>query len=781
MGVLQKIVFKDGKAFLRIAKINIPIAEAIKLSPALDGVSVSSYDAALIGNEQVIRKLKIGDIVYDANIAAPLEPNDDETTEESEGEEKLQIEEIPGTLIKERGRYYFEISNNNRKFIDWRNYPLEFETMINSYVDAEIINHETVSKIITETRTFTDIYAFAPYNFVPLNNEPVKAQELVPHDSYKDGCFSGYIDLALTTKTPLFIRGEGENLLMLEGKPILPGSSIRGMIRTLVEIVSFGKFRTNEKKEKIFYRLVGDTSRLGSSYRNKFSSDQQPYEINKIKAGLLQKKGKKYVIVPSKSEQSTQFYRVDMNIIDIPGYTADIDKYQYEIAGRQFTQFTFCEIYFMPVPSSTQIRHRFPLKYPLVTNVSLTPIVGYSRGFLIVTGALGRKKHMQWIINEPANRNNEIEISEEVVADYVSDKNRESKANIFEKLNTNPFVPCFYLSEIINGNEKIVNIGHTGLFRIPYEKYFQNHIPKEVSDSNKILDFADSIFGNTDNSSKVYFEDACSNINDYLLEAPKQLKILSSPKLSTFQHYLEQLPKGKDTPAKQLKHWNDDKINIRGYKLYWHRNTHISETPKYQWIEEAGKPIGDSHPKPAIRPLRPDVEFSSRIRFDNLTKEELGALLFSLDLPEGCCHKLGMGKPLGLGSIEIKPTLTIIKRKDRYSKLISDHDGEWYSGKDTSSKSDEYKKEELNDYKAAFAQYIGDKALYQKFNETEAIDKLWASARLKELKTILTFKQEGFATNDAWLKATRYMEIDPKPNEYKDRPVLPKPTEVVQK
>lgn len=75
-----------------------------------------------------------------------------------------------------------------------------------------------------------------------------------------------------------------------------------------------------------------------------------------------------------------------------------------------------------------------------------------------------------------------------------------------------------------------------------------------------------------------------------------------------------------------------------------------------------------------IKPIKRNIKFKSRIRFENLTKEELGALLFVLDLPENHYHKIGMGKPLGLGSIEIKPSLFIVDRKrDIHHYLIMIH------------------------------------------------------------------------------------------------------------
>ena len=75
--------------------------------------------------------------------------------------------------------------------------------------------------------------------------------------------------------------------------------------------------------------------------------------------------------------------------------------------------------------------------------------------------------------------------------------------------------------------------------------------------------------------------------------------------------------------------------------------------------------------KTKIRPVKPNTEFKFRIRYENLSGNELGALLFALKMPEGCAHKIGMGKPYGLGSVKITPELYISKRNKRYLTLFS--------------------------------------------------------------------------------------------------------------
>lgn len=70
-----------------------------------------------------------------------------------------------------------------------------------------------------------------------------------------------------------------------------------------------------------------------------------------------------------------------------------------------------------------------------------------------------------------------------------------------------------------------------------------------------------------------------------------------------------------------------------------------------------------------IKPLRREREFFFHIDFDNLTPFELGMLCYALRPTEDFRHKLGMGKPLGLGTVRIDPLgIFYIDRHRRYGK-----------------------------------------------------------------------------------------------------------------
>jgi hypothetical protein len=79
----------------------------------------------------------------------------------------------------------------------------------------------------------------------------------------------------------------------------------------------------------------------------------------------------------------------------------------------------------------------------------------------------------------------------------------------------------------------------------------------------------------------------------------------------------------------------------------------------------------------SVQPLSRGRTFRFHIDFENLTKKELGLLLFALRPGDAFAHKLGMGKPHGLGSVQITPTsLSVWLPEFRYSE--PDGEAGWY-------------------------------------------------------------------------------------------------------
>ena len=130
---------------------------------------------------------------------------------------------------------------------------------------------------------------------------------------------------------------------------------------------------------------------------------------------------------------------------------------------------------------------------------------------------------------------------------------------------------------------------------------------------------------------------------------------------------------------KNLNHYDSnlssDKTVIRGHKLYWHQGLDTDQDSMFEQIKEHApiSPKDTQHTR--FKPLKPGVQFSFRVHFENLSDRELGALYWTLH-PQGeqgrrYCHHLGMGKPLGMGAVELYARLHIINRTLRYKTLFS--------------------------------------------------------------------------------------------------------------
>ncbi len=547
--------------------------------------------------------------------------------------------------------------------------------------------------------------AKSPYNFVPLNDKVVYPDEqVVSFDKYHSERNTGYINLEIETKTPIFIRGNNENFLLINGKPIIPGSSLRGLIRNMVGILSYSKAEfINDSR--FFFRSFADSAiRLRTEYNQEITEHTN--------AGILyQKKDRNYVLVPS---------TIIGSIFDI----SLVNDCIFDSATNIW------KLYSGSMPGgATAKRNNYEIKGRKIDGPGATVI--------------------KW--------------DDDLIREYNDDITRKG-FNVLKELKKSKYktdgIPVFYQAD---SNGKISSFGNTKNYRLPYHETVKDHLhdchhQKEFFDEQiEKLDFVNLIFGKTNDNKKdertiatrVYFEDAICNSPQY--DDICILKILASPKPTSFQLYLEQ-PNGVNTAKNQLKHWNDTDAPIRGFKQYWHKNDALG----YIEIRGTTKP-SSSHPDP-VKPMGINNTFVGNIRFENLTDKELGALLYALDLPENCCHKIGVGKPLGLGSIRITPKLILDDRSKRYLEPF-DANGNWNLPQ----------KHNLPDFKKSFSEYIFLK-VGGKQND------LWNIERLKQLKAMLEY-DENLMKSPEWLEKTRYMVIRPN-NEFKNRDVLDNPINI---
>ena len=127
-------------------------------------------------------------------------------------------------------------------------------------------------------------------------------------------------------------------------------------------------------------------------------------------------------------------------------------------------------------------------------------------------------------------------------------------------------------------------------------------------------------------------------------------------------------------------------------------------------------------------------------------------VLWTLTLPDEHCHHIGMGKPLGLGSVQIDSILMLIDRKKRYRSLF-DNDC-WDQAQTPSGDIEQYKRE--------FEDYV----CQQLTSQGTAVATFKDIPRIKSLLTLLKYPGPS--------RSTGYMNLQT----FGDRRVLPPPEQV---
>lgn len=145
------------------------------------------------------------------------------------------------------------------------------------------------------------------------------------------------------------------------------------------------------------------------------------------------------------------------------------------------------------------------------------------------------------------------------------------------------------------------------------------------------------------------------------------LSILSTPKPTTTQFYLLD---GKRRPSGDVD-YDIPGAQLRGRKVYRHHGQEPSRHEEGYEYERAGG-IKDDQNRTVRGVLEPGTAFQFTIDFENLAPEELGALLWTLELERGMHHRLGYAKPLGFGSVIITVgAVEVLNLRERFSSLKS--------------------------------------------------------------------------------------------------------------
>ena len=500
-------------------------------------------------------------------------------------------------------------------------------------------------------------YIRAPYNFVPLNKHiffPEWAQQISHDIPFSDG-ESGIIDITVKAESPIFIRNASQdkddnNFSYISGQGetkqyFIPGTSLKGMIRSVLEIMSYGKMQFVDNRKYTWRELSTP------EYSNRFTKNFESEPL--VKAGFIKIIDGEWQLFPCK------YARIEQCHLDSEIGVSKIrakEKYDYWIKTKNkklINNFTISEL-------GTKVFEKQCGKFRKAT------LEGDTLGQLVFTGQIKerldkgegehgtKRKHLEFVFYNEFQ--DSIPINSQMRKDFVlnhsDDRNKEKHKTALspnkewgywkDKLYNGERMPVFWLGTY----PKIDSFGLAMLFRLPL-KYSVHDLIKRVNpdhightEKNFRPDLTDCIFGHSVGSKtlkgRVQFSHAlCISKNPEVLELKQN--VLSSPKPTFYFNYL------KDG------NYNDDESNISGRKRYPVRNSieKYSYDPKKTNLDKVGT---------KFKPLNKGSEFNLKIRFHNLKKIEIGSLLTAITFYNNenkFYHSLGMAKPLGYGKVSL--------------------------------------------------------------------------------------------------------------------------------
>ena len=583
-------------------------------------------------------------------------------------------------------------------------------------------------------------YSGAPYNFIPFSavvpKVAEKAGELPAHNEINDELLSGKIKLDITAVTDIFVGGsaqsnEGELFATdFRGREVIPGSTLRGLVRSNMQILGFSSVAGDVEDYAIMYRQVGSRgTKLARQYRDGIlgvktvplgKGRQISLPLN-VEAGYITcEKGAYYIYsagkpIDEKTYGRMNYYSISEQVMlmDPRHFDIDLEKTQYIMEfkkGEREPSFRSRDDY---APYVEEVFFRPSGK--TVSSVKRNTggeeaLSGYRKGYLVSTGFMNKKKAVYII---PVPEVSEIEKEKisledkDIIAfkrDYAGrkntlhgtkckDKGKKEQAREFYDLpapgKTKPVFFMRYAGKTY--------FGFTPYARVFYDKTLYAGLPDEHKQSNRI-DYVSSILGFSDSSngesykSRVFFEDA-------VIKKDKGDRAFSlvpgEPKLSSWYDYVVQDDRFGKT-------YNDD-FELRGVKQYWlHKKAADSDKGSTN-----GEKAGDSDKRGrnedvvvSFKAKRAGCSFSTDIHFKNLRKAELGLLLSCIYLGENYQQNIGRAKAYGFGRIDIaKPRVFLLDYKKMYSMLSLDV---YEEIRDISGYVEAYKKEIWQKYKLSF-------------------------------------------------------------------------------
>jgi CRISPR-associated protein (TIGR03986 family) len=512
----------------------------------------------------------------------------------------------------------------------------------------------------------TDEKFINPFNFIGLFREKDPATPVLSGEKKYSGC----LDISITTKSPLFIPNTSNSDKQTSHKtydffshtqlpypcalgqyePVIPGSEIRGVIRSIHAAMNNSCLRTDEDAE-FFQR-----------------------KINK-ETGLL------------KFEDNSWFlYRV--NTFPCEGWkrasdTSKVGKIQNSISNEEKDNYS-------PIYFTTEKKLVFNPKTGLKEMKEFALLKENDRqgpvrsGYLVVGQEFSGKQHSRVyeILNGYRQKVDKVLIErlEATIQQYNDSKVNKALAKEQETNKKASWYPEYVLDgsktalpvhfSVDPNSQQISNLSPAGIGKSSETYNMSNFIqgyeacsdPEKCCETCEVFGFVSSSKNSKSESQghtgHLRFTDATiapenkkPQISDYYYDKSITIKPLLTPHTSNVGFYFL-----------SEEYWSFDYPNdlvIRGRKFYFHHPVDekaftSSEDPKTQKEE---------YPFTAtIIPVKQGITFNSKVYYEDLTETQLQKVIAAIDLfDDDHWQMIGHGKPLGFGSVKIKVMKNVVR------------------------------------------------------------------------------------------------------------------------
>jgi CRISPR-associated protein (TIGR03986 family) len=311
---------------------------------------------------------------------------------------------------------------------------------------------------------------------------------------------------------------------------------------------------------------------------------------------------------------------------------------------------------------------------------------------LVFTGCATNNKHREFVFERFQGSQDDPVVGEEngeeagngVVRDFLfihSDEEGDWKKFWERKFEKHEPIPVFYLafSEAnptcksppvkYTGKGFLHSIGLASMYKLACRHTFGEALFDEHRERNRRIDVADGLFGFVEGGESLRGRFNCEPFELVSKHHVGDIRwaVLGSPKPSFYPNYIEQKPDPRNPD--RLRQLGADR---RGRAIWAPYDTLMSEQPtlrgrKRYVVHPSGAAPAISDPNQTnpksltfFRPLPAGAKFHGRVHFHNLRPWELGALLWAMTWGEATSteprhwHSVGMAKPLGFGAVALK-------------------------------------------------------------------------------------------------------------------------------